>query len=56
MRDRDLDGRVLKIRRCRHNQRHYRDEYGNRHCRDCHAFVRPVAGAVMCAPPKRDGR
>lgn len=56
MNERDIDGRVLKIRNCRHNLSHYHDANGNRRCAACDGHVRPVTGASICAPPKKAGQ
>lgn len=52
MNERDIDGRVLRIQGCRHNQWHYHDANGNRRCADCGGHVRPVTGASICAAPE----
>ncbi|MDO2987892.1 hypothetical protein PROPHIGD05-2_27 [Mycobacterium phage prophiGD05-2] len=56
MSERDIDGRVLKVRRCRHNLWHYYDANGNRRCAACDGHVRPVPGASICALPKKAGQ
>lgn len=49
----EIQRRVMRVRLCRHDLAHYRDENRNRCCAACDGFVRPN-GAVLTVPiPER---